>query len=177
MTPSRADRLTGIAVEALAASGQRGVLLGGWGALGDGALPASVIAIRDAPHEWLLPRMCAIVHHGGAGTTGAALRAGVPSIVVPLGFDQPFWGGRVYALGVGPRPISRRRLTAARLAAAITHAVTDDGMRARAAALGASLRAERGVDVAVADLEAIAAQWRDPVRHVVPMRTVSAGRP
>ena len=156
MTPSNAGRLTAIALEALAATGERGVLLGGWGALGEGALPASVIAVRDVPHEWLFPRMRAIVHHGGAGTTGAALRGGVPSIVVPVGFDQPFWAGRVHALGVGPRPISRRRLTAERLAEAIRQAVRDDAMRSRAARLGLALRAERGVDVAVAEIEAIA---------------------
>jgi UDP:flavonoid glycosyltransferase YjiC (YdhE family) len=104
--------------------------------------------------------MRAIVHHGGAGTTGAALRAGVPSIVVPLGFDQPFWGGRVHALGVGPRPISRRRLTASRLADAIRTATTDGAMQARAASLGVALRAERGVETAVADIEAIALRSR-----------------
>jgi sterol 3beta-glucosyltransferase len=160
MTPTRADRLTAIAVDALAAAGQRGVLLGGWGAFGEGDLPSTVIAVRDVPHEWLLPRMRAIVHHGGAGTTGAALRAGVPSIVVPLGFDQPFWGRRVYALGVGPRPISRRRLTAAWLAQAIQTATTDGAMRARAADLGTALRAEHGVEVAVAEIEAIVAGYR-----------------
>jgi sterol 3beta-glucosyltransferase len=159
MTPTRADRLTAIAVDALAAAGQRGVLLGGWGAFGEGDLPSTVIAVRDVPHEWLLPRMRAIVHHGGAGTTGAALRAGVPSIVVPLGFDQPFWGRRVYALGVGPRPISRRRLTASWLAQAIQTATTDGAMRARAADLGTALRAEHGVEVAVAEIEAIVAGY------------------
>jgi UDP:flavonoid glycosyltransferase YjiC (YdhE family) len=128
--------------------------------LGEGDLPSNVIAVRDVPHEWLLPRMRAIIHHGGAGTTGAALRAGVPSIVVPLGFDQPFWAGRVQALGVGPRPISRRRLTARRLADAIRTATTDGAMRARAARLGAALRAERGVETAVAAIEAIALRSR-----------------
>jgi sterol 3beta-glucosyltransferase len=137
------------------------VLLGGWGAFGEGALPSSVIAVRDVPHEWLLPRMRAVVHHGGAGTTGAALRAGVPSIVVPLGFDQPFWGRRVHALGVGPRPISRRRLSASGLANAIRTATGDSAMRARAASLGAELRAERGVERAIAELAAIA----DPDRR------------
>ncbi|MFI5249285.1 MAG: glycosyltransferase [Gemmatimonadales bacterium] len=161
MTPASAGRLTAIAVEALATSGQRGVLLGGWGAFGEGALPSSVIAVRDVPHEWLLPRMRAVVHHGGAGTTGAALRAGVPSIVVPLGFDQPFWGRRVHALGVGPRPISRRRLSASGLADAIRTATGDSAMRARAASLGAELRAERGVERAIAELAAIA----DPDRR------------
>jgi len=94
--------------------------------------------------------VAAVVHHGGAGTTGAGLRSGVPSIVVPFGVDQPFWGGRVAALGVGPAPIPRQRLTRERLAAALHRALTDEPLRARAAALGTRLRAEDGVANAVA---------------------------
>lgn len=154
MTPRGAERLTGIALDALRRTGQRGVLLGGWGGFGAGELPSTVIAVRDIPHEWLLPRMAAVVHHGGAGTTGAALRSGVPSIVVPLSFDQPYWAARVAALGVGPGSRSRRRLTAEWLAQAIAQSVSDTEMRARAARLGAALRAERGVENAVALLEA-----------------------
>ena len=73
--------------------------------------------------------MAAVVHHGGAGSTAAGLRAGVPTIVVPFMTDQPFWGKRVYELGVGPKPISRRRLTIERLADAMTEAVTNSGIR------------------------------------------------
>jgi UDP:flavonoid glycosyltransferase YjiC (YdhE family) len=149
MTPRNAARLTGIALEALERAGQRGVLLKGWGSLGEGDLPAWAHAVADVPHAWLFPRTAAVVHHGGAGTTGAGLRAGVPSILTPLGFDQPFWGARVAALGVGPAPISRRSLTAEQLAAAITAAVGDEGMRERAARLGAQIRAEDGVGCAV----------------------------
>ena len=149
MTPASAGPMTATILEALERAGVRGVLQRGWGSLGGGTLPPWAIAVGDAPHEWLLPRMRAVVHHGGAGTTGAALRAGVPSIVVPLGFDQPFWGRRVAALGVGPEPLSRRALTAARLADAVGRAVSDEEMRERAAALGAALRAEDGVERAV----------------------------
>ncbi|MFL5577694.1 MAG: glycosyltransferase [Gemmatimonadaceae bacterium] len=160
MTPASAGRLTAIALEALERAGQRGVLLRGWGSLGDGDLPPWAIAVHDVPHEWLLPRTRAVVHHGGAGTTGAALRSGAPSIVVPLGFDQPFWGRRVAALGVGPAPISRRALTADRLARAIERAVRDEGMRERAAALGAALRGEDGVARAVEAVERTLAAGR-----------------
>lgn len=153
MTPRQAEHLTSIAVEALARSGQRGILLSGWGELGAGTHPPDVFVVREIPHEWLFPRTVAVVHHGGAGTTGAALRAGVPSVVVPLGFDQPYWGRRVASLGVGPEPIPRRSLTAARLAAAIDRAVHDDVMRARASSLGVRLRAESGVDAAVTVVE------------------------
>jgi sterol 3beta-glucosyltransferase len=153
MTPQRAERLTRVVVEGLRRSGQRGILLGGWGALGAGIFGDSILAIDECPHEWLFPRTIAVVHHGGAGTTGAALRGGTPSIVVPLGFDQPYWAGRVAALGVGPHGISRRRLTAPWLAAAIRRAVEDQPMRARAAALGLALRAERGAETAAAMIE------------------------
>ncbi len=71
-------------------------------------LPGEVFVTGAVPHDWLFPRMAAVVHHGGAGTTGAGLRAGVPSIIVPGANDQPFWGRRVEALGAGPAPIPRR---------------------------------------------------------------------
>ena len=93
--------------------------------------------------------MAAVVHHGGAGTTAAGFRAGVPTIVVPFMTDQPFWGKRVYELGVGPKPISRRRLTIKRLADAMTEAVTNSGIRQRAAELGRKIRAEDGIANAI----------------------------
>jgi len=157
MTPQRAERLTALAVDALARAGQRGILLSGWGQLGSGPVPDTIFAARDIPHEWLFPRMRAIVHHGGSGTTGAALRSGVPQVVVPLSFDQPFWGRRVATLGVGPNPISRRTLTAERLAQALDRAVHDEAMRVEAARLGAVLGTERGVEAAAALVEAYAA--------------------
>jgi UDP:flavonoid glycosyltransferase YjiC (YdhE family) len=99
--------------------------------------------------------VAAIVHHGGAGTTGASLRAGVPVTVVPFTMDQPFWGARVAELGVGPEPIPRRRLTRARLADALRVSVADRGMRERAAALGKRLREEDGVGEAVLRIGAL----------------------
>jgi UDP:flavonoid glycosyltransferase YjiC (YdhE family) len=102
------------------------------------------------PHDRLFPRVRAIVHHGGAGTTGAALGAGVPSIVIPFSVDQPFWASRVVALGVGPAPIPRRRLSADRLARALIQALGDEQMGNRARTLGDLIRSERGVDAAVA---------------------------
>ncbi|BCX03093.1 MAG: hypothetical protein KatS3mg053_1031 [Candidatus Roseilinea sp.] len=101
--------------------------------------------IESVPHEWLFPRTKAVVHHGGAGATAAGLCAGVPNVVVPFFGDQPFWGWRVAALGAGPTPVPLQSLTAERLTAAIERAVTDPAMRARAAEVGARLRAEDGV--------------------------------
>lgn len=138
-----------IALDALARSGQRGVLASGWGGLKAADVPETVHLISSLPHSWLFPRMAAVVHHGGAGTTAAGLRAGVPSIVTPFGMDQPFWGRRIAELGVGPQPIRRKHLTGERLAASITQAITDSSMRRRAADLGEAIRSEDGVGNAV----------------------------
>src|SRR5690606_35862025 len=119
------EAMTALVVEALALCGRRGLLLTGWGGLHAGAVPESIFVLDAAPHSWLFPRMAAVVHHGGAGTTAEGLRAGVPAVVVPFLFDQPFWGARIEALGVGPAPIPRKQLTAARLAGAIHRAVSD----------------------------------------------------
>lgn len=137
-------------LRALAQSGQRAVMLAGWGGLRAQTVPDTVFTVDSVPFSWLFPRMAAVVHHGGAGTTAAGLRAGVPSIVVPFFGDQPFWGQRVEDLGVGPEPIPRKRLTAESLAQALRRAVTDETMRQRAADLGARIRAEDGIANAVA---------------------------
>jgi UDP:flavonoid glycosyltransferase YjiC (YdhE family) len=101
------------------------------------------------PHSWLFPQMAAVVHHGGAGTAASALRAGVPSIVIPFAWDQGFWGKRVAEMGVGPPPIDRKQLSAQRLAAAIHTAISHRGMQARAKVLGRKIQAEDGVARAV----------------------------
>ena len=121
--------------------------------------------LASVPHSWLFPQMAAAVHHGGAGTTAAGLRAGVPSIIVPFFGDQPFWGVRVANLGVGPTPIPKKRLSAERLAQAITQAVSDQGMRQRAARLGQRIRAEDGVAKAVSIIEAQMSHLPIPNKH------------
>ncbi len=155
-----------IALEALRRSGQRGVLASGWGGLQPGNLPASVHLITALPHSWLFPRMAAVVHHGGAGTTAAGFRAGVPSILVPFGLDQPFWGSRAVALGVGTRPIPRKQLTGERLGAAITEAVTNPTLRRQAADLGQKIRAEDGIAQAVAVIDRFT--QRTPAAYSIP---------
>jgi len=150
MSGRTAQQLAGLSIEAVTLAKQRAVLLGGWAQVHQRNPPDHIYAIESAPHEWLFPRMAAVVHHGGAGTTAAGLRAGVPSVITPFFADQPYWGRRVHALGVGPKPISRKALTAQRLAEAITQAVTDQAMLRRAAALGEKIRAEDGVGTAVA---------------------------
>lgn len=144
-----ARRLTEIALEALALSRQRGVVALGWGGLDAKALPNDVYQVEFVPHSWLFPRVAAVVHHGGAGTTGAGLRAGVPNIIIPFTSEQPFWSRRVYQLGVGPRPIPVQRLSARKLAEAILLAMNDNEMRMSAKVLGEHIRNEDGVARAV----------------------------
>ncbi len=134
-----------LVLEALARSGRRAVVLSGWGGLKASDLPETVFMVDSIPHAWLFPQMAAVVHHGGAGTTAAGLRAGVPSIVIPVFGDQPFWGRRVAELGVGPAPIARKQLTVERLAAAIETALSDQDMGRRAAALGEQIQVEDGL--------------------------------
>jgi sterol 3beta-glucosyltransferase len=150
MTPQDSEWLTQLVLEASARAECRAILLQGWGTLGHAGLPSTVHVERDVPHSWLYPRCRAIVHHGGAGTTGAAVRSGMPSLIVPLGFDQQFWGSRLHALGVSPAPIRRRELTVPLLAAALRRMQTDCAMRDAAAGLGLLVQAEDGTGEAVA---------------------------
>jgi sterol 3beta-glucosyltransferase len=139
-----------LVLQAIKLTGQRAILQSGWSGLSKRDLPDTVFMVNSVPHSWLFPRVAAVVHHGGAGTTAAGLRAGVPSIVIPFFGDQSFWGQRVAELGVGTAPIPRKQLTAERLAEAIDRVMSDPGMRQRAAALGAKIQAEDGVADAVA---------------------------
>lgn len=147
--------LTRLVLGALQQTGHRAILLGGWGGLHADDLPHTVHYVDAVPHDWLFPQMRAIVHHGGAGTTAAALRAGVPTVLTPIFSDQPFWAWRVATLGAGPRGLPQDRLTAASLAAALDRAVHDPALRQRAAALGERIRAEDGVGAAVAWLSGL----------------------
>jgi sterol 3beta-glucosyltransferase len=146
---------TDLVLESLARTEQRAILQSGWGGLKKTNLPETVFMVDSISHSWLFPRMAAVVHHGGAGTTAAGIRAGVPSIVIPFFGDQLFWGQRVEALGVGTAPIPRKQLTAELLAQAIHRVVTDRVMRQRAANLGAKIQAEDGIANAVRAIESI----------------------
>ncbi len=144
-------RMGELVLAALKQSGQRGVLLSSEHYPDD--LPDDLFMIEPTPFEWLFPRMAAVVHHGGAGTTALGLRAGVPTVVVPSFMDQPFWGQRVADLGVGPQPIPYNRLSVEGLSTAIRQAVNTPAMRERATALGECIRLEDGVARAVDELE------------------------
>jgi sterol 3beta-glucosyltransferase len=144
------QRLARIVLAAAQASGQRLILARGWGGLATEQLPPGVFLLESAPHDWLFPQCAAVIHHGGAGTTGAGLRAGRPTLICPFFGDQPFWGDRVWKLGAGPRPIAQKKLTAEELATAMTALATDQAMRLRAEELGRAIQGEDGVARAVA---------------------------
>jgi sterol 3beta-glucosyltransferase len=149
--------IAALVLAAVAETGCRAIIAAGWGGLTPKILPPNIFALGETPHDWLFPRMAAIVHHGGAGTTAAALRAGVPSVVVPFMGDQYFWARALALKGVAPEAVPHARLSAAALSRGMTLALSDTATRQRAAALGALIREEDGVGRAADRIEAIAA--------------------
>jgi sterol 3beta-glucosyltransferase len=125
------------------------------GGLRPSDLPKTIFPLRDVPHDWLFPRVAAVVHHGGAGTTAAGLRAGRPPVICPFFGDQPFWGWCVQQLGVGSIPIPQKKLTAGRLTEAIREVTTNSAIHRSACALGQKIRQENGVVNAVAVIEGL----------------------
>jgi sterol 3beta-glucosyltransferase len=149
MSTRNPEEFTRLIVDALRISRQRGVLIAGWGGMGKAKLPDSVFLVDSVPHDWLFPCMAAVVHHCGAGTTGAGLRAGVPAVAVPFFADQLFWARRLHELGVAPKPIPRKKLTSENLAQAIGEAINSREIKRSSEELGNKIRAEDGVGVAV----------------------------
>lgn len=148
------EQLRSLVVAAARLVGVRVILLTGWGALSEADTgDDQVLTVSSVAHSWLFPRMDANIHHGGAGTTGAALIAGRPMVVVPFGADQGFWGSRAHALGVAPRPIAYSRLTTERLAAAMRSAISEPRLRDRAKEMGDLLGREHGTKAAVDAIE------------------------
>ncbi|WP_327315624.1 glycosyltransferase [Streptomyces sp. NBC_01235] len=135
--PEATDR---VVRAALRRAGLRGVLAGDPTTSED-----DVLVVGDTPHSWLFPRMAAVIHHGGAGTTASALRSGVPSLVCPFFGDQPFWAERVHSLGAGPKPLPSRQLTVSALADRLRAVTGDGGHTETARRLGRALAAEDGV--------------------------------
>lgn len=154
MTGSDPAQTFALIGRALRAAGQRGVISTGWsGVDADADHDPDLFALEGAPHSWLFPRMAAVVHHGGAGTTAAGLRAGKPTFIIPHLGDQPYWGRRVRELGVGAKPVTRHTLTESALASGIHQITSDPRMRVQAERLGNQIRAEDGVGVAVRFIE------------------------
>jgi len=134
------EGLAELAADALVKSGRRGILCG----MGKPAdLPDTIIAIDSIPHSWLFEKVSAVCHHGGAGTTATAFRAGIPSIIIPFSNDQFAWAHRSFDLGVGSKPIPKKELTSEKLAEAIRFALTEKVVL-NAKNLGREIATEQG---------------------------------
>lgn len=139
-----------IVLKAIDRAGIRAVISRGWG----GVImepQKNVFVVDYVPHDWLFRHVSAVVHHGGAGTTAAGILAGKPTLVIPFGGDQPFWGQRVKELGIGPKPIPRSQLTVRKLSNALFFLVNNKRYQVAAKELGDRLALEDG-SKAAADL-------------------------
>jgi sterol 3beta-glucosyltransferase len=161
-----ADRIYRVVLEAVARTGNRGLILSGWSSLQASSLSENIFVAESAPHDWLFPCCKAVIHHGGAGTTGAGLRAGIPNLVVSFAADQPFWGARVQAIGAGPAPIPVKKVTTEKIVAALDEAV-GEVTRNTAQAVGRRIRAQDGVGQAVNLMETHVAKWRESHKSAI----------
>jgi sterol 3beta-glucosyltransferase len=145
------ERINHIVCESLKQIRQRGIVLSGWSGVKES--PSNdVLYLEAAPNDWLLPRCKIVIHHGGAGTTAAGLRAGIPNIIIPFMGDQPFWAERVHAIGAGPRPILVKSLSVKNLTRAIT-GVKQESIQKQAHLIGQQIRSEDGTSAAVRWIE------------------------
>ena len=156
MVMKNPEATVNMVLEAVAKNNARAVIAEGWSGYKPARLPDNVFAVDAIPHDWLLPKMAATIHHGGAGTTGAGLRAGIPQIVVPFVGDQFFWGLQVEKRGIGPRRVPHKSLSAAKLSEAISGVLNDQAMRKKAAEIGERVRAENGLARAADIIERMA---------------------
>ncbi|MBQ8556336.1 MAG: glycosyltransferase family 1 protein [Clostridia bacterium] len=153
------DRTFQLVEEAVQQSGVRAIIASCWAQEKGTTDSERVIHVKDLPHDWLFRHVAAAVHHGGAGTTASSLRAGLPTLVIPFGGDQPFWGSRVHKAGCGPKPIPRDQLTVGQLSAALRDLVDNPAYAQTAAEIGQKMRQEHGVMVAADIIEREIAIW------------------
>ncbi|MDL2170408.1 MULTISPECIES: glycosyltransferase [Asaia] len=154
MMTGKPEKFTALILKALRLTGRRAIVATGWGALKNlkPDQEGDIFFIDNAPHDWLFPRVSLAVHHGGAGTVAAATRAGLPQVIIPFLADQFFWSWRLKVIGISPMRLSRRTLTAEKLAEAIGRATTR-APRDKAASLRPLIEAEQGVESAIDTLE------------------------
>ena len=156
MVAPRAAELVGQAVAAVRAVGRRGVISGGWASLDTHVKEAGdLITVDNVPHSLIFPRVAAAIHHGGAGTTTAAARAGIPQVVLPHILDQYYWAHRVKVLGLGPPALPIERVTVEVLRERISRAINDPLIRDRVKILGPAITARNGLAAAVKEIETL----------------------
>lgn len=143
-------KLLSTVIEAVA--GRRALFSSGWSGIDPALLPGNFFVIGETPHDWLFPRTSMVIHHGGAGTSHTACRAGVPSVVVPFAGDQFFWAGRLAAAGVAPKYVTHAKINAQALSGMIAFAKSPEVVR-RAKMLGKMMAEEDGVSCAVECIE------------------------
>ena len=144
MVTAYPDALTQVLIEGLQIAGRPAIIQHGWGGLGSGGLPAEIRAVGRVPHSWLFQHAACVVHHGGAGTTAATLRAGVPSVVVPHILDQPLWAEILKGMGCARRSIPLRELSAKRLASALDETLGSSKCRDAARKVSLCMKHENG---------------------------------
>lgn len=159
MVNKNAEKVDKVIRESLKRTNNRGIILTGWGSA-KRETTSDLLYLESAPHDWLLPKCKMLIHHGGAGTTSSALRAGIPQIVVPFMADQPFWGNRVHAVGVAPKPIRVSQLSVERLVSVMAEAESKNILE-RAQLTGQMIRSEDGVGNAVAWIESYVRQFNE----------------
>ena len=160
---SRNVETTSIFVEAVQRTGQRAIIQAGWGNLGMDNPPENICFVGYVPHNFLFRQGCCVIHHGGAGTTIATCRAGVPSITVPHWVDQPYWGHTLRKIGVAPKPLRRQDMTPKRLAKRINQVIASQLMAEKAKALMEKIEMEDGLTTAIRLIETYATRiCRDP---------------
>lgn len=145
----QAEEMTDIVIDAVRQLGCRAILQGGWAGMGRDRSERDILVVDYVPHEYLFPHASCIVHHGGAGTTSAALRAGVPSVIVWYMLDQPYWGNLLASRQLGPRPLQRLGVTSVLLAERIGEALSDQTYRVRCDVLSKQMVNECALDRAV----------------------------
>ncbi len=159
MVNKNVEKIDEISRESLKQTDNRGIILSGWGSMKRESTN-DLLYIESAPHDWLLPKCKMIVHHGGAGTTSSALRAGIPQVVVPFIADQPFWGSRVHAVGAAPKPIRINHLSVEKMVSAIAEAESKVILE-HAQVIGQEIRSEDGVMNAVKLIETYTMKFRE----------------
>ncbi|WP_406251129.1 glycosyltransferase [Streptomyces cyaneofuscatus] len=150
VAPGNPEHLGAMIKQAVRQLGVRAVVQAGW--LGLNIQGDDIITIKECPHDWLFPRMSALVHHAGPGTAGAGLRSGVPAVTAPLALDQPFWSRRMHSLGLSPRGLDARNLTVPALTDSLRKVLTEPRYRTRTQAMSDRLRSEDGTRIVLDEI-------------------------
>jgi len=139
------DKFTDMVIEASRRSGKRIVLSRGWTGLGNKHYPDNIFVTGDTNHAALFPRMAGIMHHGGSGTIHTGAKAGVPQFIMPEIIDQYYWSNRIFKMGIGPKPISSKKLTVKSLTKALEQ-ISENRYSIKAAQLALKMKNENGVE-------------------------------